>query len=506
MIWNKTEVFVTDEWVDVSEYPDINIDIDKDGRVLIRAKKIPLKYVRLISKTDIKEDEILVLSDAWERAYGDLSWCVPEYEKLMPWYFAASCSGKVYCFGVKTQPNSLCSWQIGSGRIVLNIDVRNGSSGIDLKGRTLEACTVIEQEYSCDEFSALQDFCGKMCDNPRLPKNPVYGGNDWYCNYGDNSFEKIITHTKRIVECSPKSGQQPYMVIDDGWELCHHDNGSDVFFNGGPWRYCNANFGDMKKLADEIKALGAIPGIWFRPLWTIEKVPDEAVLRNDGIKVTLDPSSEVALKIISEDILTLKSWGYRLIKHDFSTFDIFGKWGFETNKSEAEMNFSDKTKTTAEIIKNLYHVIRSAAGDDVLIMGCNTISHLSAGIFEIQRTGDDTSGKEWARTKKYGINTLAFRMPQHNKFYCADADCVGITRQIAWETNRQWLDVLSKSGTAVFVSIAENAYDDEIKKDITAAFEKAAVNTEPSFALDWKQNSVPKQWKSKYGTDEYNWE
>ena len=66
MIWNKTEVFVTDEWVDVSEYPDINIDIDKDGRVLIQAKKIPLKYVRLISKTDIKEDEILVLSDAWE--------------------------------------------------------------------------------------------------------------------------------------------------------------------------------------------------------------------------------------------------------------------------------------------------------------------------------------------------------------------------------------------------------------------------------------------------------
>ena len=58
----------------------------------------------------------------------------------------------------------------------------------------------------------------------------------------------------------------------------------------------------------------------------------------------------------------------------------------------------------------------------------------------------------------------------------------------------------------MFVSIAENAYDDEIKKDITAAFEKAAVNTEPSFALDWKQNSVPKQWKSKYGTDEYNWE
>ena len=134
------------------------------------------------------------------------------------------------------------------------------------------------------------------------------------------------------------------------------------------------------------------------------------------------------------------------------------------------------------------------------------MSHLSAGIFEIQRTGDDTSGKEWARTKKYGINTLAFRMPQHNKFYCADADCVGITKQISWEKNKQWLDVLSKSGTALFVSIAEDAYDDEIRKDITSAFKKAAVNMESSLALDWKQHCIPQKWKSKYGTDEYDWD
>ncbi len=506
MIWNKIEVMVTDEWVDVSEYSDIRININEHGCVLIQAKNIPLKYVRLMTETDMTDDKILVLSDTWERAYGDLSWRTPEYQRIMPWYFAVLYNEKIHCFGVKTQPNSLCSWQIGNGNILLNIDVRNGSKGIDLKGRTLEACTVVEHEYSCDEFSAVQDFCGKMCDAPRLPKHPIYGGNDWYCNYGNNTFDKIITHTKRIVECSPKDGQQPYMVIDDGWELCHHDNGSDVFFNGGPWRYCNGNFGDMKKLADEIKDLGAIPGIWFRPLWTIEKIPEDAILRNDGIKITLDPSSPSALNIISNDVSVLKNWGYRLIKHDYSTFDIFGKWGFETDKPENEIIFSDKTKTTAEIIKNLYHVIRNAAGDDVIIMGCNTMSHLSAGIFEIQRTGDDTSGKEWARTKKYGINTLAFRMPQHNKFYCADADCVGITKQISWEKNKQWLDVLSKSGTALFVSIAEDAYDDEIRKDITSAFKKAAVNVESSLALDWKQHCIPRKWKSKYGTDEYDWD
>ena len=57
-------------------------------------------------------------------------------------------------------------------------------------------------------------------------------------------------------------------------------------------------------------------------------------------------------------------------------------------------SFFDKSKTTAQIIKNFYAAIREAAGEYIILMGCNTLSHLSAGMFDIQRTGDDTSGKE----------------------------------------------------------------------------------------------------------------
>ena len=64
------------------------------------------------------------------------------------------------------------------------------------------------------------------------------------------------------------------------------------------------------------------------------------------------------------------------------TYDITGKWGFQMTGSitESDWSFNDKSKTTAEIIKNLYNAIREAAGDMYLI-GCNTISHLSAGVF-----------------------------------------------------------------------------------------------------------------------------
>jgi hypothetical protein len=40
---------------------------------------------------------------------------------------------------------------------------------------------------------------------------------------------------------------------------------------------------------------------------------------------------------------------------------------------------------------------RDASGD-ASIIGCNTVSHLSAGVFDICRIGDDTSGTEWAST------------------------------------------------------------------------------------------------------------
>ena len=109
----------------------------------------------------------------------------------------------------------------------------------------------------------------------------------------------------------------------------------------------------------------------------------------------------------------LHGWGYELIKHDFSTFDLTGRWGpAMTDEVTADgWAFADRSRTTAEIIIDHYRSIREGASDSLLI-GCNTMGHLSAGIFELSRTGDDTSGFEWNRVRKMGVNTLAFRMPQ----------------------------------------------------------------------------------------------
>jgi len=488
----------------VWRYDDVTVTAGEDGTVTVRADWTPVCKVRLTFEGQ-KIHQPKVLGDTWERAYADMEWKAADGSRKMPWYFFAWDGEANHCFGIKTGPNSLCYWLFDGREVSLTLDLRSGTDPVHLGGRELEACTIVTAQLEGDLQESCAAFCRMLCDAPRTVSRPIFGGNDWYCNYGDNSYEKIAEHARRVVECAKNCPYPPYMVIDDGWQLCHNARNSG--YNGGPWGYANANFGDMKAMADEIKAAGAIPGIWFRPLETMEQVPESWLLKRDFDNVTLDPSVPEVLELVKRDVKAIVSWGYRLIKHDFSSADIFGKWGFQMDDDlhYGQTHFADRTRTTAEIMKDFYLAIREAAGDDVLIMGCNTFSHLSAGIMDIQRTGDDTSGREWERTKKYGVNTLAFRMMQHGAFYQVDADCVGITCDMPWEKNAQWLDVLAKSGTPLFVSIGEDAFTPQAETAIRAAFETADKTTHVSTPVDWLETKTPRIWDSQFTRDTYNW-
>ena len=154
---------------------------------------------------------------------------------------------------------------------------------------------------------------------------------------------------------------------------------------------------------------------------------------------------------------------------------------------------------------DLYRAIRNAAGDETVILGCNTVGHLTAGIFDLQRTGDDTSGKLWERTRRMGVNTLAFRTPQHGSFFSIDADCVAITSAVPWELTRQWLDVVARSGTALFIS-AESTNAAQ-KKELAEAFAIVAANGTASVPLDWFRDTTPSSWMDlpSRTTKEYRW-
>ncbi|MGZ3944735.1 MAG: hypothetical protein ACXVJB_07310, partial [Mucilaginibacter sp.] len=274
----------------------------------------------------------------------------------------------------------------------------------------------------------------------------------------------------------------------------------------------NDKFKDMAVMVADIKKLGMRPGLWTRPLCAkhddkpsllLPKIPG----RDDPKEPILDPTIAENMERVKHNIALYKQWGYELVKHDYTTYDIAGKWGFQMKDGVTSpgWSFNDKGKTTAEVMNDLYQAIREAAGD-MYIIGCNTVSHLSAGVFELNRIGDDTSGKDWERTRKMGVNTLGFRIAQHNAFYATDADCVGLTNDISWARNKQWMQLLAESGTPLFISPDPAALDDEKKAFIKECFTKAAKVQPTGEPLDWMSNPQPQKWKLNGRDVDFNWE
>ncbi|HWC96189.1 MAG TPA: hypothetical protein VG456_05560 [Candidatus Sulfopaludibacter sp.] len=440
------------------------------------------------------------LGDHWERSYGDLEWRGLSGERLMPWYFLVHAAAATHGYGVKTGAASICSWQSDAGGVTLWLDISNGGSGVELGDRRLQAATIVARTSTTPRA-----FCQAMCESPRLPAKPIYGSNNWYYAYGRNvSSAATLKDAALMAELMPaNSGNAPYVVIDMGWGAARD--------GAGPTAQTAKEYPDMAALARQMKDLGVRPGLWTRPTLTVEKRAESWRLppaggRSKGELITLDPSIPEALAYIADGIATIRGWGYQLIKHDFSTFDLTGRWGFDMGPdlTDRGWHFQNRSKTTAEIVADLYRAIRNAAGD-VALIGCNTVGHLAAGLVESQRIGDDTSGREWPRTRKMGVNTLAFRMPQHNTFFDADPDCVPITRDIPWKLTAQWLDLVARSGTALFISADPAAVTPEQKPALKAALAAAARPQEPAVPLDWLDTTVPENWRLDGKPVHFDW-
>ena len=482
-------------------------------KVLLKSATHGVRFVRMHWDISVPDD-VKVLGDAWERGYGNLHWSRPDPSRNMPWYIALSNGSDsntdyvgryTHCFGVGVLPNCFALWNFDSEGITLTLDLRCGGAPVILGDRLLECATVYMEEYTdMSAFRALQKFCHVMSPEPLLADHVVYGSNNWYYAYGKSSYEEIISDTKLVADLCNDTITSPYMVIDDGWQPHSTD---------APWDRGNEKFPDMARLAQEMAALGVRPGIWVRYLINgergeryVEGFPEECYSQRKP-KV-LDPSHPLVLDYVRQTTERLVDWGYTLIKHDFSCYDLFGKWGFKMSRFPADdsetWSFYDNTKTSAEIIKNFHTTVRESAGDAV-ILGCNVMGHLCAGIHHCNRTGDDTSGRDWTRTLKMGVNTLAFRLVQNNAFFGADADCVGILGLIDWKYNRQWLDLLSRSGSPLFVSCKPGIPSPAELDDLRLAYAKGSLQADELIPLDWMENPYPARYLINGEEVHYDW-
>ncbi len=465
-------------------------------RVTNEGKNLTYLHVRWDGKAS---EGLLSIGDAWERSYGDLEWRATIPERVMPWYFLSYDGERVDGYGVKTLASAFCFWQRDPEGVTLSIDLRNGGEATELGARELLACTVVSRTGVKGETIARagQEFCRAMCATPRLPKEPIFGANDWNYAYGKNTAAGILRDADLIASLAPAGQVRPHLVIDDGWQ--------------DPSR-----FPSMPELASQIRSRQLRPGLWIRPLradaatqasWLL---PDARFGRNaQHNNLAFDPTQPEALNEAMKTVRTAVEWGYGFIKHDFSTYELFGRWGsaMRGEVTRGSWHFHDRTRTNAEIVRDLYQAIRAAAGDTTMILGCNTVGHLAAGIFESQRIADDTSGHDWERTRRFGVNGLSQRIVQHRTFSFIDPDCVAITADVPWEKTSQWMDVVARSGTSLFFSPAPGAVTPEIKsamKDamLTASRGASGAPVHPTWG------TTPQEWQfvePKRAAKVYDW-
>ena len=444
---------------------EISAGHDASGGLRIRARAGTEGLSRIVLRWRRSNPAgALVLGDAWERSYGDLQWRTLQPDRPLPWYTLISeAAGKrTTGWGVRTRPAAFSSWTVDESGVTLWLDVRSAGLPVLPGDRVLDAATVVTVRADTP-YPAQVALCDAMSPDP----------------------------------------VRPYCVIDDGWT----EGGGSA--PGGLWDTgLPGVFDDMAAMAEAIASVGARPGLWFRPLLsrTETSATRPGVRRDSGYP--LDPSLDVALETVAADLARFRDWGYELVKHDFSTYDVFGRFAAAGPAELAEPGWSlaDRSRTSAEILVRLYRTISESAGD-ALVIGCNTIGHLAAGLVQIQRTGDDTSGRRWERTRRMGVNTLAFRLAQHNRLFAVDGDCVPCTPATDWSLNRQFLDLVARSGTALFVSVDPAARTERVDADLAAAVRTARDGGAPGGVepLDWQSTTTPRHWRCADGTISYDW-
>lgn len=449
----------------------------------------------------------LVLGDAWERSYGDLGWqSSVRAEQVHPWMVLVHDDQGTWGAGVDVRSGAFAGWSVDPAGVSLWLDVRAGADPVVLGDRELLAATVRWVAGDGEPFAVQCALTAALCSDA-LPVGPLVGANNWYYAYGrDFDADAVVRDARLFSDLVGDHPVRPFGVVDDGWSVDGTADGRAS--SGGPWDTGRAgSFADMADVAGRIAAEGVRPGIWFRPLQARVE-PVAGGLRPWEYGWALDPSHPATLDTVAAAVRRLRGWGFDLIKHDFSTFEALGRWGFEMGPRPAadDLHVHDRSRSTAEVLVDFYGVIHEAAGDGV-VLGCNVVGHLAAGLVHAQRTGDDTSGKVWERTRRMGINTLAFRLAQHRRFFTVDADCVASTPATDWGKNSQFLDLVARSGTALFVSVDPATRTDTVEADLSAALRLALDGGQPGGVepVDWLHNPTPATWRSGSKTRTYTW-
>jgi hypothetical protein len=308
--------------------------------------------------------------------------------------------------------------------------------------------------------------------NIHLPPQPV-GYCTWY--HAGASDEKRLAQQSTFAAKHLKPFGLSFIQIDDGWQEGIKKNGPRKNFTShrptGPYP------SGMKAAADDIKARGFVPGIWFMPFagtfddpwfnehqdWFVKRLGNGGPFDVNWGGTSLDMTHPGARAYLREMVERLAhNWGYRYFKMD-------GLWtGSATEmryindayKEDQIGNavFHNPDKTNVEALRDGLKLVREAAGRDVFFLGCcapqNMRSYGAAfGLLDAMRIGPDNK-PQWPNLLRgpiYGSRNYHL----HGRIWYNDPDPVYVRTTLPLSDARLICSWITLSGQ---LSVSSDAY------------------------------------------------
>ncbi|MCX6976046.1 MAG: alpha-galactosidase, partial [Verrucomicrobia bacterium] len=246
----------------------------------------------------------------------------------------------------------------------------------------------------------------------RLHRERVYGWCSWYSRT-TNIDEKHTRDVLGILADNPNVFGKSVLQLDDGYQIMD-----------GDWRG-NAKFpSGLAKLAKDIRAKGWLPGVWFAPLMLnpehpFNKAHPDGIQKNaQGIASFMNPNSfhpdganwlvpdhPESRKFLHNTIKEACDSGYGYIKIDFNGIGS---------------QFTDPTKTSLQIFRELYALYREAAGEEIYMLSClGQPTRGVIGYVDAARVGPDAHPGHFDKCLK---SVLRFQI-YNNVWWHNDPDC-----------------------------------------------------------------------------------
>ena len=265
-----------------------------------------------------------------------------------------------------------------------------------------------------DGFQALYAYADENCKLKRdLSPYVAPGWNSWDYYRWTITEDEVLENAEFIAHDPVLSKHVKKIIIDDGWQYAYGEWKANSYFPHG-----------MKWMAEQLKKLKFMPGLWVAPniiepqSWIAQMEPDMLAKAENGQGTLcwecmkrhgfiLDPTVEKSRKFIY-DLFD------RLVKDGFEYFKVDFLWGLYGARQ-----FTDKKVGRGNLVDLTLGPAREAINGKAHLLGCG-YPFCGGEIVDMARVGGDIHSR-WSSIKA-NTPSIALRYWANKKLWINDPD------------------------------------------------------------------------------------